>query len=781
MLRKSNRRIFPEEHQDGTNSLTFSKDQDLQETIQIQARALREMTTSLERASTMMESQTSTLTAEIDQLKTQLKEATAAAAAATAIAATGHSNPSATTTTKASAKKESVVDVVDAAAFMSELDEMIDNLNTVGASKSLPAIVKHLLTLFRYVFPAQIVKFYVLDSFSNSYWSMSCLSNHTSSGDTSSITFSDSSGENITEQLLAKVIETKSSVVVRDTVFDNSTNHLNSVSDKINEISEATVSIPTKKNKQKRGRKRQSFMSSSTKSNPIVTKFMSELSDPTIIEEWKLIQEQQMKEAVTSGVIIPLMDTTNGGGFNQSFDQKNKNNGGGGGGGGGGGSGGSGGGGGGGGNGSGNGSGSSGNVLAIFEIVNRLDPLEGNIINFSAKDLELLKLFLGRCNLVFRQTRTLTGLLSAARRRHGNLSHAKFNITNDGSGETTSTRDFKRQSGIGSQMLPSLTLTPVLEDSGGGGNGQETNTELRTRITLEQQLLQTKTWLKDQLLHREYKMIFKSNPRITKKLNVFVIVIKALCKFLKTLARLRLENRKTMTVTRKQSILSDLNAFRVLTLNFSEFDVSSQTLEGHAYNILDMMGMIKEWHTPPDRLRLFIKRVSDSYLNNPYHCWAHGFMVMRMTCIIVRDSPYLNLSTYEMGAICIAAMCHDIAHPGKNNAFESKINSALAIRYNDKSIYENMHAATTFEILSDPACDVFATLTLEKKSQLRKMMIQSILMTDMASHFNLAKQLDTKVNANMSEGDGDGQINGVSFDTTEHPEDKQLLLDLIVS
>ena len=92
-----------------------------------------------------------------------------------------------------------------------------------------------------------------------------------------------------------------------------------------------------------------------------------------------------------------------------------------------------------------------------------------------------------------------------------------------------------------------------------------------------------------------------------------------------------------------------------------------------------------------------------------------------------------------------------------------------------------MHAATTFEILSDPACDVFATLTLEKKSQLRKMMIQSILMTDMASHFNLAKQLDTKVNANMSEGDGDGQINGVSFDTTEHPEDKQLLLDLIVS
>ena len=146
---------------------------------------------------------------------------------------------------------------------------------------------------------------------------------------------------------------------------------------------------------------------------------------------------------------------------------------------------------------------------------------------------------------------------------------------------------------------------------------------------------------------------------------------------------------------------------------------------------------------------------------------------MRMTCILVRGCSYLNLNTYELGAICIAAMCHDIAHPGKNNSFEAKINSPLAIRYNDKSIYENMHAATTFEILSDPACDVFATLTLSKKSEIRKMMIQSILMTDMASHFTLAKQLEVKVTGDITEGGFE-----VTFDSTI--EDKQLLLDLIL-
>jgi hypothetical protein len=79
-----------------------------------------------------------------------------------------------------------------------------------------------------------------------------------------------------------------------------------------------------------------------------------------------------------------------------------------------------------------------------------------------------------------------------------------------------------------------------------------------------------------------------------------------------------------------------------------------------------------------------------------------------------------------------------------------------------------MHAATTFEILSDPAADIFATLTKEKRGQLRKMMIQSILMTDMASHFVLAKKLEGKVTGDV-----------VSFQKDDG-EDKQLLLDLIV-
>ena len=115
-------------------------------------------------------------------------------------------------------------------------------------------------------------------------------------------------------------------------------------------------------------------------------------------------------------------------------------------------------------------------------------------------------------------TRTLTGLLSAARSKHGSLLKSNFTVRSS--------------------------------SEGGGGSSEEVKeNDEKTSTTLEQQLSQTKAWLKDQLLHRDYQMIFQVNPRIEKKLNVFIVTLKALSKFLKTLARLRASKRKSFQVS----------------------------------------------------------------------------------------------------------------------------------------------------------------------------------------------------------------------------------------
>lgn len=46
----------------------------------------------------------------------------------------------------------------------------------------------------------------------------------------------------------------------------------------------------------------------------------------------------------------------------------------------------------------------------------------------------------------------------------------------------------------------------------------------------------------------------------------------------------------------------------------------------------------------------------------------------------------------------IAAIAHDIDHPGKSSAFLCNSDSILAILYNDISVLESHHAAITFKL-----------------------------------------------------------------------------------
>lgn len=58
----------------------------------------------------------------------------------------------------------------------------------------------------------------------------------------------------------------------------------------------------------------------------------------------------------------------------------------------------------------------------------------------------------------------------------------------------------------------------------------------------------------------------------------------------------------------------------------------------------------------------------------------------------------------------LAGACHDIGHPGFNNIYLIEKRDQLANRYNDISVLENFHVATTFEILSNENYNIFSDL-----------------------------------------------------------------------
>jgi hypothetical protein len=57
------------------------------------------------------------------------------------------------------------------------------------------------------------------------------------------------------------------------------------------------------------------------------------------------------------------------------------------------------------------------------------------------------------------------------------------------------------------------------------------------------------------------------------------------------------------------------------------------------------------------------------------------------------DRSISMTDTVLFGAL-MAALVHDIGHPGKTNRFMTRTDHALAIQYNDQSVLENMHVFT---------------------------------------------------------------------------------------
>lgn len=65
--------------------------------------------------------------------------------------------------------------------------------------------------------------------------------------------------------------------------------------------------------------------------------------------------------------------------------------------------------------------------------------------------------------------------------------------------------------------------------------------------------------------------------------------------------------------------------------------------------------------------------IVDLYLDNHYHNCGHGFDVAFMVYYMVQDlgvAQQLSLSKFELIALLVGALAHDIGHPGLNNIYQ---------------------------------------------------------------------------------------------------------------
>ncbi|XP_019741498.1 cGMP-inhibited 3',5'-cyclic phosphodiesterase A-like [Hippocampus comes] len=110
----------------------------------------------------------------------------------------------------------------------------------------------------------------------------------------------------------------------------------------------------------------------------------------------------------------------------------------------------------------------------------------------------------------------------------------------------------------------------------------------------------------------------------------------------------------------------------------------------------------------------------------------------------------------ELMALYVAAAMHDYDHPGRTNAFLVATSAPQALLYNDRSVLENHHAASAWNLfMSRPEYNFLVNLEHVEFKRFRFLVIEAILATDLKKHFDFLAEFNAKV--------GDEGMSGIDW------------------
>uniref|UniRef100_A0A672R8A0 Phosphodiesterase n=1 Tax=Sinocyclocheilus grahami TaxID=75366 RepID=A0A672R8A0_SINGR len=238
-----------------------------------------------------------------------------------------------------------------------------------------------------------------------------------------------------------------------------------------------------------------------------------------------------------------------------------------------------------------------------------------------------------------------------------------------------------------------------------------------------------------------------------------------------------------------ESLMSQINNW-----NFPIFSLVEKTngrcgciLSQVSYRLFADTGLFETFRIPVREFMNYFHALENGYRDIPYHNRIHATDVLHavwylttqpvpglptLTSLSDSDSDgglalghtrYLMSRTYpaeeeghgclsglipalELMALYVAAAMHDYDHPGRTNAFLVATSAPQAVLYNDRSVLENHHAASAWNLfMSRPEYNFLASLDNMDFKRFRFLVIEAILATDLKKHFDFLAEFNAKV------------------------------------
>ncbi|NXX83132.1 PDE3B phosphodiesterase, partial [Urocolius indicus] len=249
-----------------------------------------------------------------------------------------------------------------------------------------------------------------------------------------------------------------------------------------------------------------------------------------------------------------------------------------------------------------------------------------------------------------------------------------------------------------------------------------------------------------------------------------------------------------------ESLMDKMNNwnFQIFDLVQEMGDQSGRILSQVTYTLFQDTGLFEIFKIPTKEFMNYFRALENGYRDIPYHNRIHatdvlhavwylttrpipGFQQIHNEHILesdmdeasgiapvqvsyisskscsIADNSYgclaSNIPALELMALYVAAAMHDYDHPGRTNAFLVATNAPQAVLYNDRSVLENHHAASAWNLfLSRPEYNFLSNLDHVEFKRFRFLVIEAILATDLKKHFDFLAEFNAKVNDINSHG-----------------------------
>ncbi|XP_060035450.1 high affinity cAMP-specific and IBMX-insensitive 3',5'-cyclic phosphodiesterase 8A isoform X4 [Erinaceus europaeus] len=186
-------------------------------------------------------------------------------------------------------------------------------------------------------------------------------------------------------------------------------------------------------------------------------------------------------------------------------------------------------------------------------------------------------------------------------------------------------------------------------------------------------------------------------------------------------------------------------------------------------------------------LRAWLETIEAHYhQSNPYHNSTHAADVLHATAYFLgKERIKQTLDPSDEAAALIAAVVHDVDHPGRTNSFLCNADSPLALLYNDTAVLESHHAALAFQLtVGDMRCNIFRNMQRSEYRTLRQSIIDMVLATEMTKHFEHVNKFVNSITKPLAalEEDSEDTEGGQEAVTTmlRAPENRMLIKRMLI-